>query len=218
MGRLIGEGLLLGKFLAFLGAVILVLDLVVNPLRHLHGTVASLACLGLFLGVLLDLVGDSSYFFRGEQRDVVQQFQQLLVCPFLVAAHGKDFGTDFLVDFGPGDFLEQFGFVVILAVEELGKLALGEYNGTEELVCVQPDEFGDVFIDFIAPSLEVRLLDTVLSPQLAGNVLYGAFHFTTRTVHFPCGDIGDSVVVVKGQRDVGLGGAAAQQLAGVFGR
>ena len=83
-----------------------------------------------------------------EQGDFVQLGLQVVAPVLLVAEDLKYLFPHLGKNLGACHLLEQSGFLVLVAVKEFGKLTLGEHDSTEELVHVEPDEFGDMIVDF----------------------------------------------------------------------
>ena len=219
VGRKLGllrHGLFLLQVLAFECKVTLIVGLVVHPQQHLLCAFSFLQRLFLLLDLLLNLVVDFGLLVLAQQRDALQLRHQVVALVLLVAPHFKDFLAHLGIDLGAGHLLEQRGLLVLVAVEELGKFALRQHNGAEELAHVQSQQFGDILGDFTRVFLVHSIAGIVRMQGALGRHDF-VLDLAVFPVHMPSGGIGDALVVVKREADVGAHGPAAQQLPGFLG-
>ena len=151
------------------GNVFLYPGLAVEPLDHGNGSLQH--CVhGLVLGIKLPhFFDDFGLLLLIEQDDVLHLAAQDFAAVALLLVDLIDFLAQLGVDPGARHLLQQVGFFVVIAVEELGKHALCEHYGTEKLVDVKPDDILDFFIDFIRVADEGRRCDPVGGAQDSGN-------------------------------------------------
>ena len=136
---------------------------------------------------------------------------------FLRLADVVNLFADLGIDLGAGHLLEQGGLVVVVTLQELGKLALGQHNGAEELVHVQPYGLLDKIIDFFDFGVLAGLGHALVGLDGADGLLYSAVGLVAGAVHVPGGNVGSAVVVIKGEPHVGTHSPTAQDLAHIVG-
>ena len=207
---LVKKGLFIGKFL-------LVVSFLVEPVGHFFGTVVLLLRFTHFCLESSDFIGDFCLCRLVQECDVLQQVFQPVALILLFLAGVIDLFADFGIDIGAGHLLEQVGFLVIVAVQELGKFALSEHDCAEELLHVQPDSLLDKLFNLFDFAVVAVLGRTLVGHDHAHGLLDSAIHLVARAVHVPCGLVGDAVVIVKGQLNIGADGPATQQLPHVVG-
>ena len=184
---------------------------------HRLGVVVTLSHRVLFLLELCPLALDSGNFVGGEQGDVFQALLEQVTSLFLLAGDFVNLLAHLGIDFDAHHLFEQQTFLVVVGIEELGKLALGEDDSAEELADIQPDELGDEGVNFgLLGQIDGRG-DAILGAQGACHILQGAVCPVAGAVDVPRGDVGGALVVVKGQTHVGAAAATSQQLARIVG-
>ena len=120
--------------------------------------------------------------------------------------------TNFRVDIHTGNFLKDFGFLVVLTVEETGELALSQHRGTTELAEVETYSNLQLASYFGILSQSGSRIKILQFPNL---VLYRAGYLLIRTSHSPCSLVAHTVAAQERQSYMSLGCVSAHKLARV---
>ena len=206
-----------GKDTLLVGQFLFIVGFLVEPIGHFLGSVVLLLLLGGFFLEIGDFIVDLGLFFLVEEPDVLQLVVKQVPLMLLRLADVVNLFADLCIDLGAGHLLEQGGLVVVVTLQELGKLALGQHNGAEELVHVQPYGLLDKIIDFFDFGVLAGLGNTLVGLDGADGLLDSAVGLVAGAVYVPGGNVGSAVVVIKGEPHVGAHGPAAQELAHIVG-
>ena len=202
--------MLVGQFLFIIGFF-------AEPIGHFLGPVVLLLFYGRLFLEIGDFIGDLGFLFLTEQSDVLELVSQQVPLAFLLFAGLVNLFTDLGIDFGACHLLKQGGFVVVVTLQELGKLALRKHNGAEKLVHVQPDGLLDKVVNYFDFGVVAGLCHALVGHDGSHGFLDGAVSLVAGTVHMPGGNVRGPVVVIKGQFDVSTYSTTTQELPHVIG-
>ena len=166
---LVKKGLFIDKFL-------LVVSFLVEPVGHFLGAVVLLLRFTHFCLESSDFIGDFCLCRLVQECDVLQQVFQPVALILLFLTGLINLFADFGIDIGAGHLLEQVGFLVIVAVQELGKFALSEHDCAEELLHVQPDSLLDKLFNLFDFAVVAVLGRTLVGHDHAYGLLDSAIH------------------------------------------
>ena len=125
----------------------------------------------------------------------------------------KDFGSNSRVGIHTCDFLQNFGFLIILAVKKSGKLTLCQEGGAAELLEIQTDGEGYLLTNLLIFGIGKIGVQIAKRPFL---VLYLARHLVAGSCHRPLCLVMHAVAAYEGKAHECLTGIAAHQLHWVF--
>ena len=217
MARLLGLFLPFGKqalfVIQFAGSFVHLIE----PLCHFLGLVELLLFAGLLLLEDGNLGCDLIFLIITQQVDVAQLLAQQVALVFLFLADLIDFLPHLCILFGSGHFLKQGRLGVVVALKELGKLALGQHNGAKELVHVQSRDSLDLIVNLFFLGINGVPRRAILGLERPDGVLQRAIGLVMGAVNVPGGDVERAIVVIKSEAHVGTRGSATQQLPHVVG-
>ena len=162
---------------------------------------------------LLQLVAFLGDFFIVQNLNAFNLLLGILPNLLLLYSLLKDFSSNSRVGIHTCDFLQNLGFLIVLAVEKSGELALCQEGGTAELLEIQTDGEGYLLTNLLIFGIGKIGIQIAERPFL---VLYLSRHLVAGSCHRPLCLVMYTVAARKGKAHESLTGIAAHQLHWVF--